>query len=510
MADETTLETALEGYKQQIAQVELAVASCVNEVADPELLELKENLYELVQLTEGALLSAKKSKLLGMLNSDDTFLPSSSTEIEETSNLHQSESEESFDDEDDNEDVCGRQCRAPFEHPWGSVDHYNAIIVCPENDDRCEEDDTYKVRVVFTHPVTESMVPCQYYLSGKCKFSDSDCRRSHGQVVDINTLEEYEEADYTKLTLGSHCLVKQEDGIWQPGTINAIVEGCYQVKLSAVNKDVAASPQELWPLCQDDETADGENDRESDINADDENDSQGDQPTLRTLSTVSNSFGEWEKHTSGIGSKLLHKMGFLKGQGLGRSKNGIKEPIDIVVLPTGKSLDVCALLREKNRLHKPFKRKKAKLVQETTGSAASVFDFINYKLGSNIGQPGVHPRKHKSKAKGPEGASYFHFDDDIPIKKQKTNDSRGSNLKLEGNLNVKLVKIQEQLRSLEKRLTSLQQSLDRNMNKDKKMTAHVQEKITACEREQQQLAAEEKRIQSKLKQQSSDKKLRCF
>ena len=190
----------------------------------------------------------------------------------------------------------------------------------------------------------------------------------------------------------------------------------------------------------------------------------------------------------------------------------------------GKSLDVCALLREKNRLHKPFKRKKAKLVQETvvarsvnlhfictyqvvlqTGSAASVFDFINYKLGSNIGQPGkdihaggdgmangyysscllgVHPRKHKSKAKGPEGASYFHFDDDIPIKKQKTNDSRGSNLKLEGNLNVKvccivlcryhidslifvqkLVKIQEQLRSLEKRLTSLQQSLDRNMNK---------------------------------------------
>ena len=111
-------------------------------------------------------------------------------------------------------------------------------------------------------------------------------------------MEEYEEADYTKLTLGSHCLVKQEDGIWQPGTINAIVEGCYQVKLSAVNKDVAASPQELWPLCQDDETADGENDRESDINADDENDSQGDQPTLRTLSTVSNSFGEWEKHTS--------------------------------------------------------------------------------------------------------------------------------------------------------------------------------------------------------------------
>lgn len=81
---------------------------------------------------------------------------------------------------------------------------------------------------------------------------------------------------------------------------------------------------------------------------------------------------------------------------------------------------------------------------------------------------------------------------------------------MDGNLNVKLVKTQEQLKSVEKQLTSLQQSLDRNLNKDRKMTAHVQEKIRACEKQQHQLGAEEKRIQNKLKQQSSDKKFRVF
>ena len=120
------------------------------------------------------------------------------------------------------------------------------------------------------------------------------CRNSHGRVVDVSLLEEYEEPDYSKLTLGSHCLVKQDDSLWQPGTISAIVEGHYQVKLSSVNKDVAAGPEELWPLSEDDDTVSGGSDKE----AEPVDESQSDQPVFRTLSTVSSGFGEWEKHTS--------------------------------------------------------------------------------------------------------------------------------------------------------------------------------------------------------------------
>lgn len=35
------------------------------------------------------------------------------------------------------------------------------------------------------------MIPCNYFLDGDCKFSDEQCRFSHGYVVSFSDLREY-------------------------------------------------------------------------------------------------------------------------------------------------------------------------------------------------------------------------------------------------------------------------------------------------------------------------------
>ncbi|XP_020205847.1 uncharacterized protein LOC109791008 [Cajanus cajan] len=60
------------------------------------------------------------------------------------------------------------------------------------------------------------------------------------------------------------------------------------------------------------------------------------QPTKNKSS--SSSIGAFEKHTKGFGSKMMAKMGFIEGTGLGRSSQGITSPLTAVRLPKARGL----------------------------------------------------------------------------------------------------------------------------------------------------------------------------
>ena len=60
-------------------------------------------------------------------------------------------------------------------------------------------------------------------------------------------------------------------------------------------------------------------------------------------------FGSFERHTRGIGFKLLHTMGYKAGEGLGRINNGILNPIIVKLRPKNEGLGWKNNLSKRNK-----------------------------------------------------------------------------------------------------------------------------------------------------------------
>uniref|UniRef100_A0A663DN52 Zinc finger CCCH-type with G patch domain-containing protein n=1 Tax=Aquila chrysaetos chrysaetos TaxID=223781 RepID=A0A663DN52_AQUCH len=431
--DEESLEAAIQTYNAQLQQVELALGAGLDPSQQSDLIQLQEDLKQLIELTESSLVSVKKSKLLATLDTNASSSSSSpvglleqdtnpdssaqdeeyaafkeaiaelgtdekpsandngisSKRDEETDDKSESKySEEEEESDREEEELSGMKVKAPYYSSWGTLEYHNAMIVGTED----LEDGSAGVRVLYLYPTHKSLKPCPFFLDDKCRFKEN-CRFSHGQVVSVEELQPFQEPNLSTLEVGSACLAKHSDGIWYTAKITDIDSGYYTVKFDSLllKEAVVEGDSVIPPLRSEDGAESAESDEDS---VDDSGYAKvidsGVPENGEWTPACSSSFGGWEAHTRGIGSKLLVQMGYEFGKGLGKNSEGRVEPVQAVVLPRGKSLDQCAEVLQKKKQGKldPGKSRKCRAKGNSSGQSPAgsrkpprnVFDFLNEKL----------------------------------------------------------------------------------------------------------------------------------
>ncbi|XP_046417487.1 zinc finger CCCH-type with G patch domain-containing protein [Neodiprion fabricii] len=470
MTDAQSLREAIKQYEEQLSQVQIALSISASDPDRDNLLSLRSDIQELIDLTKENLNSVGESGTIGDKRTDGAeqdadplakeyalFKAVLEGNLEESNSAEQSKSPDDVrvDIEDELKALEGTKCRAPHGSGWGGVSHHNAMVcsIHSDIDSQVTSISDIKVRVMFTNPTHKEMLPCPYFLDGECRFSDDQCHYSHGEIVPLSSLQEYSEPDFSSIKMGTRVLAKQKNQLWHRAVVLQLPKGgeneC-RVKFEASGTILELRLHDVFPL----------NDADLDMsNSSDDSEYENDVEECNKDAIVQQSLlaingnealGSWERHTRGMGSKLMASMGYITGTGLGKRADGRVAPVEATVLPAGKSLDHCMELREnaggdkdlfsvERRLNKQRRRmdqiREKQYERDVKRERNNVFNFINATLGD------------KSQ------------DDSKP-----SSSTDKTNLKTETSqkLNVASLQISENIRRLEKDALKLRESLGRH------------------------------------------------
>ncbi|KAK9498287.1 hypothetical protein O3M35_002956 [Rhynocoris fuscipes] len=391
MDDKESLADSLNLYKTQLNQITETLKVTPAGSDRDNLISLKNDIEELLKLTQDSIDSLgcpekKENEPIKVLPDDDPFSKEYALFKAELESLHsesssQAKSEEqqtvgvtngvedmneNEDDEEEEDDsslqddlqsLVGTKCRAPYVDKSGSVTYYNALISNVEISENISDFEQIKVRVLFINPTEKKMVPCPYFLDDKCKFNESGCNFSHGYIVAFDQLKEYIEPDFSRLKTGCRILAKvPNSSIWIPTVVEDITNSdtCIvkheRAFVEVPIHDVLPPSDDITDECMRNIEEEECNDEEVVDRDLEEFRMRQHQDTMVDMSLSreqpGQKLGQWEQFTKGIGSKLMAKMGYIVGTGLGKSGEGILQPVEAVVLPAGKSLDHCMNLKE--------------------------------------------------------------------------------------------------------------------------------------------------------------------
>ena len=405
-ADNEDLQQQLKGYHEQLDQINGAL---VLDADNEELLLLKANLEELVGLTQQNI--------------------------------------QAKDDLEKSIDVgkVGSKCQAPFFSRFnGSTSYHNAVIY---SDIELQND---CVLVIFSHPIEIAMVPCPFFLEGRCRFTDDKCKYSHGENCRIAELKEFVAPSYQGLSEGQKVLAKSTQGqLWEYAKIHMVSANCEEVVVQWSNKQVEHLPvSSILPF---------EKDAEAEIEFDNttavEKLNQVEDDFILKIDPCADKLGAWETHTRGIGSKLMAKMGYIFGTGLGKESEGRVEPVPIVSYPRGISLDFCQNAKQTPNPTPDLNKKKIR--KET-----NMFDIVNAACSFKVkNRDASSPMLEKSDSLQVQG---FKLGQRLEATRREVSQLQQSLARHQGNASIqaKLESKRELCKSLEKQWNNVQKSKD--------------------------------------------------
>ncbi|XP_008072898.1 zinc finger CCCH-type with G patch domain-containing protein [Carlito syrichta] len=494
-------------------RVELALGAGPHSPEQADLRQLQADLKELIELTEASLAAVRKSQLLAALDGErpgrgDAEGPALQEAVAEVGEAAvalgaapeavpgtdagpestEGGQEEEEGEDDDEDELSGTKVNAPYYSSWGTLEYHNAMVVGTEE----AEDGSAGVRVLYLYPTHKSLKPCPFFLEGKCRFKEN-CRFSHGQVVSLDELRPFQDPDLSSLRAGSACLAKHQDGLWHAARITDVDSGYYTVKFDSLllREAVVEGDSILPPLRT--EAAESSDSDGGDM--DDASYARVVESGTADTRPCSSAFAGWEVHTRGIGSRLLAKMGYEFGKGLGRHAEGRVEPIHAVVLPRGKSLDQCAELLQKLPRHggtgagrSPRSRGRGRRPGGRQPSR-TVFDFLNEKL-----------QDQTTGAPEPRGA--------LPGRRSK--DIYHASKSAKRALSLQLFQTEEKIERTQRDIQGIREALARNAGRHSVAAAQLEEKLAGAQRQLGQLRAQEAGLQREQRKADTHKKMTEF
>eukprot|EP00116_Pleurobrachia_bachei_P004293 sb/3464555/ len=451
------VEETLSTYLTQLSQVQDAISA---DPSNSDLKSLETDLKEIISLTENELMNLKKNELLRKLN-DST--PQQEEVVEEEKD---GEGLDSF---------IGMKCSIMYQSSWGSLEQHNCVVLSvamPDDPERAAE-----VTLLFLTPTSQDMVPCNHFLNSTCTYDP--CRYSHGHKTTISELIDYREPNFDGFVAGRRCLCKNsESGLWSPGTVTGVGGGNITAKLDGSGREVDLGYDEVYPLTGTQE-----------INSDDGDDVGATFVPIPAPEQKLN-FGGWEEHTNSFGSRMMVKMGYKFGEGLGRHGTGKIDPVEIDIIPIGASLDRVRELRER------------KLIRTV------------YKLNAILERK-MKEKTETANAKIQKAASMFTTLDAITRNRDKGGDGeKGKNKKpirkvCDKSVRVKSVSLDQDISKCKQRIKNLNLALGRRRT-DEAYCSHLRVKLREEKESLEKLLGKQRTVENELKFRSDKKKLKIF